>query len=133
MSNGDYEVKWLIENRVALYVQHVETTLDNVEVMINAINDFIASSPQNKVPIIADVKRVKGENVPITGVIRRFQKLRSDKWGFTIAIGAQGIVTFLAQLLFQLGRVEVRFAKDLDEALDILYRMYPDLRDSSSQ
>lgn len=43
MSNGDYELKWLIQNRVALYVQSVETTLDNVEVMINAINDFIAT------------------------------------------------------------------------------------------
>lgn len=127
MSNQDYEVKWLIENEVALYIQNIETTLENVDVLINAINDFIASSPKHKVPIVVDVKQVQGKDVPITGVIRKFQKMRSDKWGFTIAIGAQGIVTFLAQLLFQLGRVEVRFAKDIDEGLDILYRMYPNL------
>ena len=127
MENKDYEISWLIENEVVLYTQYAETTLENVETLITAINGLVDTSKRDKVPVIVIAKSVKGSNVPITGVARKFQTMSSNKWGFTIVIGAEGIVRFLAQILFQLVRIEVRFAKDVDEALNVLYRIYPDL------
>jgi len=133
MENNDYEIRWLIDNEVVLYTQHVETTLENVETLINAINDFVDTSKRDKVPVIVIAKSVTGSRVPISGVARKFQTMSSNKWGFTIVIGAEGIVKFLAQILFQLARIEVRFASDIDEALAILYRIYPNLSRISGQ
>jgi hypothetical protein len=127
MENKDYEAKWLIENAVVLYTQYVETTLENVDTLITAINALIDTTDRDIVPVIVDARSVKGSRVPINGVARKFQTMRSDRWGFTIVIGAEGVVKFLAQILFQLSRIEARFANNIDDAMQILYRIYPDL------
>lgn len=127
MENKDYEIRWLIENEVALFIEYQEATVENVASMINATNQLISSSPRDKVPIIVNVSGMKGSPTNISAIAREFRGSRSEKWGFTIVIGAEGIVKFLAQIFFQLGRIEIRFASNMDEALQILYRIYPNL------
>lgn len=131
MQNTPFDMKWYIENKIALFLQYQEATLDNVDAMIQAVNQLLDSSPQNKVAVIVNISGMKGNQSSISAIARRFQQTRSDKWGFTVVIGAENrVVKFLGQIFFQLGRVEVRFADDLDGAMAILHRIDPDLPDS---
>jgi len=131
MENTPFEVKWYIENKVALFLQYQEATLDNVDNMIQATNQLIQSSPQNKVAVIVNISGMKGNQSSISAIARHFQQTRSAKWGFTVIIGAENmVVKFLGQIFFQLGRIEVRFADDIDDAMAILYRIDPDLPSS---
>ena len=129
MESNDYEVKWHIENKVAIFNQYQEATLQNVQNMIHATNQLINSSSQDKVPIIVNVSGMTGSRANIKDISREFREGRSEKWGFTIVIGANRAVKFLARIFFELAKIEIRFASDLDEAMQILYRIYPNLLD----
>lgn len=128
MQNTAFEVKWHIENKVVLFLQYQEATLDNVDDMIQAVNQLIDSSPQDKVAVIVNISGMMGNQSAIGAIARRFQQTRSDKWGFTVIIGSENaVVKFLGQIFFRLGRIEVRFAKDIHGAMEILNRIDPDL------
>ena len=128
MENKDYEAKWFIQDKVALFTQYRdEGTLEQVITMITAANVLLESSPNDKIPVIVDVSAIKSSGNNMGAVTREFRYSRSKKWGFTIVIGAEGIVKFLAQVFFQLAGIEIKLAKDMDEAIAILYRLYPDL------
>lgn len=127
MSNPNYEIRWYIPNQVALLVQHNDMSIEEIVKMLEETNQLIATSPLPKVSVIVDGSKMSTTKANIGQVVKEFRAARSDKWGFTVVVGAKGIIQFVAQLILQLARVEVRLAKDMDEALDMLYRMYPDL------
>jgi hypothetical protein len=128
VENKDYEVKWFIENKVAMFLQyHDEGTLEQVTTMITAANAFIESSPNDKIPIIVDVSAIKSSGNNMGAVTREFRYSRSKKWGFTIVISADSFLKFFAKVFFQMAGIEIKLAKDMDEAVAILYRLYPDL------
>ena len=128
MQNTACEVKWHIENKVAPFTQYQEATLVNVDEMIQAGNTLINSSPQDKVAMIVNISGMRGNQSNISAIARRFQQMRSDKWGFTVIIGAESsTVKFLGQIFFRLGRIEVRFADDINGAMNIFKRIDPDL------
>ncbi|MDX2076750.1 MAG: hypothetical protein SFZ02_09990 [bacterium] len=134
MENKDYEAKWFIENKVVLFTQYRdEGTLEQVITMITAANALIDSSPNDKIPVLVDVTNIKTSRNNMSAVTREFRYSRSKKWGFTIVIGAEGIVKFFAQVFFQLAGIEIKLAKDMDEAVAILYRLYPDLQHISGE
>jgi len=125
--DADYEVRWVIPNEVALLVQNRDMTIPQIVTMINEVNQLLESSPHEKLPVIVDGSNMKSTSNNIGDVLKEFRTVRSEKWGFTVVVGAQGVIKFFAQLILQLARVEVRLAKDMDEAIEIIYRVNPSL------
>jgi hypothetical protein len=123
----NYIVKWIIENEVAMLTQYVDIDIQAAGVMITEVSKLLDTSPKTKIPIIVDVTRISARMHNVFDGIRTFRQTRSDKWGFTIIIGDKGITKLIAQTVLQIARVEVRFAKDMEEALGILYRVEPNL------
>ncbi|MDX2078408.1 MAG: hypothetical protein SFZ02_18390 [bacterium] len=123
----NYIVKWVIENEVAMFTQYTDLSLEAGGEMIREISQLLDTSPKAKIPIIVDATRITARMHNIFDSIKMFRKMRSEKWGFTIVIGDKGITKLIAQTVLQIARVEVRFAKDMTEALDILYRIEPSL------
>jgi hypothetical protein len=126
MADG-YEVKWLVENEVVWMIQKHDLPIAELVEMIEAVNNLMITSSHEKVPVIVDGSMMKNTTGNISEIIKKFRTVRSDKWGFTVVIGAQGVIKFFVQLVLQLARVEVRMAKDMDEAIGILRHVYPDL------
>ncbi|MCL4255999.1 MAG: hypothetical protein KJ043_19735, partial [Anaerolineae bacterium] len=60
MQHALFDIQWHIENKVILFLQHQEATLHNVDEMIQAVNQLIASSPRNKVAVIVNISGMKG-------------------------------------------------------------------------
>jgi len=129
MENPDYEIKWYTENKVLLLTQFHGGGIEQAIAMMSEANHIIDASPTEKIPVIIDVSRIKTPQQDMNAVISEFRSGRSKKWGFTVVIGAEGIIKFFAQLFFQLSGIEVRLAKDMDEGLAILHRVYPNLPD----
>jgi hypothetical protein len=123
----EFSVTWLIKNRVGFFKQYTEATIENVNRMIDAANALINSSPHDKVAMIIDASGMEGNSAYIADIIKEFREKRADKWGFTVVIGAEGVIKFFAQLFFRVARIEARLADNIEEALDILRRIYPDL------
>lgn len=126
MSDG-YEVKWLIDNEIVWMVQKHDLPIPELMNMIKAVNDLMATSPREILPVIVDGSQMITTANNISEIIKQFRNVRSDKWGFTVVIGASGIIKFFVQLVLQLARVEVRMARNMDEAIEILRRIYPNL------
>ena len=127
MENQDYEVRWLIPDQVVLMVQKTNLDVDGLMNMVADVNTLLETSSNSKIPIIVDSSAVKQTNANIGQVVEKFRSVRSDKWGFTVIIGAKGVIQFMAQLVLQLARVEVRMTSTMENALEILYRMHPEL------
>ncbi|HRF98816.1 MAG TPA: hypothetical protein PLZ51_26585 [Aggregatilineales bacterium] len=123
----NYAVKWVIENEVAMFTQYTDLSIEAGGEMIREISNLLDTSPKAKIPIIVDATRITARMHNVFESIKMFRKMRSDKWGFTIVIGDKGITKLIAQTVLQIARVEVRFAKNVEEALEILYRIEPDL------
>jgi hypothetical protein len=127
MENIEYELKWYIENEVLILTQFHGEGIEQAIAMMSEANGLIDSSPNEKVPVIIDVSKIMTPQKDMNAVIQKFRTGRSKKWGFTVVIGAEGIIKFFAQLFFQFSGIEVRLAKNMDEALEILYRVNPNL------
>jgi hypothetical protein len=123
----DYSVEWLIENEVVLVTQYQEFTIDIGAAMVRDASALMNTSSKAKVPFVVDARRVPGRIYNVFEALKMFRDNRTDKWGFTIAIGDKNAVQFVVQSVMQLTRIELRFAKDIDEALEILYRIDPTL------
>ncbi len=127
METADYEISWLIPNQVALLVQHKDISIEETVKMVEEVNALLATSDMPKVPVIVDITSMGSTGANIGQVTKEFRSARSDKWGFTVVIGAKGVNQFIAQLVLQLARVELRLAKNMEEALEMLYRVHPEL------
>lgn len=127
MENQDYEVRWFIPDQVILMVQKTNLDVAGVMKMVADVNTLLETTSNTKIPIIVDSSAVKQMNANIGQVVKEFQTIRSDKWGFTVIIGAKGVIQFMAQLVLQLSRVEVRMTSSMEDALEILYRVHPEL------
>jgi hypothetical protein len=127
VNNDDFEIRWLIKDEVALLVQKRDLTIPRIVEMLTQVNDLLDSSATPKLAVIVDGSAMKGTSNNVSDVVKEFRTVRSNKWGFTVVVGAQGIIKFFAQLILQLARVEVRLAKNMDEALEVLYRVNPSL------
>ncbi|MCU0480418.1 MAG: hypothetical protein MUE54_04310 [Anaerolineae bacterium] len=122
----DYKTVWLIENDVVLMIPYGDLTPNDGVKMIQSASDLINTSLKDKVAVIADITHLSS---PAPNIIEAFKlfKNRSPKWGFTIIIGQKDLKRIIAQAVLQTARVDVRFAKDMNEALQILYRVVPEL------
>ncbi|MDZ4672656.1 MAG: hypothetical protein SH821_17480 [Phototrophicales bacterium] len=127
MKTEEYEVRWLIENEAVLLIQYKDMTVQQLGNMIREVGDLLAQSEKPKIPVVVDGTHMKATTNNMGQVVKEFRNVRSEKWGFTIVIDSKGIIKFIAQVILQVARVEVKFAGDMKEALDILYRMDPTL------
>lgn len=127
MEKQDYEISWLIPNRVALLVQNKDISIEETVRMVEEVNTLLGDSDAPKLPVVVDITPLGSTGNNVGQATREFRSARSDKWGFTVVIGAKGVNQFIAQLVLQLARIEVRLAKDMNDALEILYRIHPDL------
>ncbi|MCL4255998.1 MAG: hypothetical protein KJ043_19730 [Anaerolineae bacterium] len=127
MEKQDYEISWLIPNQVALLVQNKDISIEETVKMVEKVNDLLTASDMPKVPVVVDITPMGSTGNNVGQATREFRSARSDKWGFTVVIGAKGVNQFIAQLVLQLARIEVRLAKNMDEALEIVYRIHPNI------
>jgi hypothetical protein len=123
----DYKAMWLIDNEVAFMGQYRELTVAEGANMIGDTSALMDSCDKEKVPVIVDATRITAKMHNIFETFKMFRETHSQKWGFTIVMGEKGITRMIAQFVLQVARIELRFAKDMDEALEILYRVMPEL------
>ena len=123
----DYSVSWLIENEVVLMVLNSDIELTTGVQMLQDVATLMESSSHEKVHVIADASKTTSRMHNINETMQTFRGNRSPKWGFTVIIGGGGFTQLIAQIIFQISRIEVRFAKNQSTALEILYRIAPDL------
>lgn len=127
INNDDFEIRWIVQDEVGLLVQKRDLAIPRIVEMLTQVNEMLDLSANPKLAVIVDGTAMSGTTNNISDVIKEFRNVRSDKWGFTVVVGASGIIKFFAQLILQLARVEVRLAKTMDEAMEILYRVNPSL------
>ncbi len=133
IANEYYSIEWLIENEVIHVIQLKHWTLEVAGWMVRDASILMDSTNKEKVPIIVDGSRVPPFMYNIIDANRMFRANKSDKWGFTIVVGEKNFTQFVAQTMLQLARIELRFTGSLDEALNVLYRIYPNLPHASGE
>jgi len=123
----DYKTSWLIENEVVLMTPLGNLSIQDGVKMLKSASALIDQSPQEKVAVIADITKLASSQRSVVEIFRMYKDNRSPKWGFTVIIGEKDLKRIIAQAVLQTARVDVRFAKTIDEALQVLYRVIPQL------
>ena len=123
----DYKTSWLIENEVVLMTPLGNLSIPDGVKMLKSASALIDQSPQEKVAVIADITKLASSQRSVVEIFRMYKDNRSPKWGFTVIIGEKDLKRIIAQAVLQTARVDVRFAKTIDEALQVLYRVIPQL------
>jgi len=123
----DYKTSWLIENEVVLMTPLGSLSIPDGVKMLKSASALIDQSPQEKVAVIADITKLASSQRSVVEIFRMYKDNRSPKWGFTVIIGEKDLKRIIAQAVLQTARVDVRFAKTIDEALQVLYRVIPQL------
>jgi len=127
IENEYYSITWHIENEVIHVIQLKDWTLEVAGWMVRDASTLMDSTQKDKVPIIVDGSRVPPHLYNVIEANKMFRANKSDKWGFTIIVGEKNFTQFVAQTMLQLAKIELRFTRNIDEALNILYRIYPNL------
>jgi len=123
----DYKTVWLIENEVVLMTPLGDLSIAEGAKMLQSASVLIDQSPQDKVAVIADITKLTSSQRSVVEIFRMYKDNRSPKWGFTVIVGEKDLKRIIAQAVLQTARVDVRFAKTVDEALTVLYRVVPHL------
>lgn len=122
----EYEIKWHITNRVAILTQFVDMTMPANIAMIHEMNRLLANSPYPKIPVIVVTHIDKTRN-GLNPVVKMFREGRSDKWGYTVVVGAKGGIRFIAQVIIKLAWVQMSLADSIEDAYAILRHHDPTL------
>lgn len=125
----DYKTSWLIENEVVLMTPLGNLSIPDGVKMLQSASALIDQSPHEKVAVIADITKLTSSQRSVVEIFRMYKENRSPKWGFTVIIGEKDLKRIIAQAVLQTARVDVRFAKTINEALQVLYRVNPALAD----
>lgn len=122
----EYEIKWYLFNRVAILTQFVDMTMPANIAMIHEMNQLLAVSPHAKIPVIVVTHLNKTRN-GLNQVVTMFREERSEKWGYTVVVGARGGIRFIAQVIVKLAWVQMSLTDTVEEAYAILRHHDPTL------
>lgn len=117
-----YAMDWIIDKRVMRIVIAGELDSETIHTMVE---DSRRMTNEGISPIHAIADATRAESIPkyINQIIKEFKDVKPESSGFTIIIANSSVTRFFAQMLLRVLRLEVRFAVDMDEALDILRRV----------
>ena len=94
--------------------------------MIHEMNHLLATSPHPKIPVIVVTHLNKTRN-GLNRVVKMFREERSNKWGYTVVVGARGGVRFIAQVIVKMAWVQMSLTDTVEEAYAILRGQDPTL------
>lgn len=117
-----YAMDWVIDKRVMRIV--IAGELDS-EMIHTMVEDSRRMTNEGISPIHAIADATRAESIPkyINQIIKEFKDIQPEDSGFTIIIANNSVTRFFAQMLLRVLRLEVRFAIDMEEALNILRRV----------
>jgi hypothetical protein len=117
-----YEMTWLVDKRVLYVVLTGELVLDELHELVTQSREM-TDNGINPVHAIADATRSHSLPKHINGILKEFKQVTPQDTGFTVIIANNALTRFFAQTLLKIMRLEVRFAPNVDEALNILHRV----------
>lgn len=117
-----YAMDWIIDKRVMQIVIAGELDSEMIHAMVE---DSRRMTDEGNSPIHAITDATRAESIPkyINQIIKEFKDVKPADSGFTIIIANSSVTRFFAQMLLRVLRLEVRFAADMEEAMDILRRV----------
>lgn len=121
-----YAMDWVIDKRVMRIVIAGELDSETIHTMVE---DSRRMTDEGISPIHAIADATRAESIPkyINQIIKEFKDVQPQDSGFTIIIANNSMTRFFAQMLLRVLRLEVRFAADMEEAMNILRRIDPKL------
>lgn len=117
-----YTMSWLIDKRVIFIVLQDEL---EVEEFRKFMIDLTAMVNEGTAPVhaVVDVRQITSAMHNMNGIGKVFADNRPQSNGFTILIGGNPVTRFFVQIFLSIAKLEVRFVKDMDEGMKVLYRV----------
>ncbi len=114
-----YSMDWIVDKRVIRIVIAGELDSETIHTMVE---DSRRMTNEGISPIHAIADATRAESIPkyINQIIKEFKGVKPESSGFTIIIANNSVTRFFAQMLLTVLRLEVRFAANIEEAIDIL-------------
>src|SRR5687768_12855119 len=115
------EVKWLIVPRVGFF--SMEGDISSTEFL--RINNEVAAlleGGQAPIHLIADVSKMKMPPMDIQWIARK-TAVRDEKVGIVIAVGANGLLKFIAQMVKNLTKSNIHMVDSMEEAYELLEKL----------
>lgn len=125
----DYQFGWLIPNEVIYGIQLQDWSMDVVAQFICDASRLMNTTHKSRVPIVFETNNIPSRRYYAFQTHKLFQDNKTDKWGATIIIPSEDRNPFVVRVAFWLARIDLYFARNMDEALDILYGIDPSLAD----
>lgn len=124
-----YKLSWLIEKRVIFMDLHGDLEIDEFRQLMIVYSEMVAAGVE-PVHAIINVQHITSQMHKLNSVRQVIEEHRPPKPGFTVLIGGNAVTRFFVYVLVSmLFRLEVRYVKNMDEALKVLYRVDDTLAD----
>src|SRR4051794_28115392 len=109
------DVKWYIENRLALFIVYGDFTVEDIR-QLTASSRAMFDSGTAPIHAIVDVNQLKKFPLDIQEV-RNSMVARGPKVGWLTLVGTNPLVRFLLSAVSQLGNYKIRAFNTRDEAI----------------
>jgi len=117
-----YEMTWLVDKRVLYIVLTGELSADELRELVAQSRDMTDAGIK-PIHAIADATRSHALPKHINSILKEFKQVTPQDTGFTVIIANNALTRFFAQTLLKIMRLEVRFAPNIEESLNILHRV----------
>jgi hypothetical protein len=114
------EVKWLIPKRLGFF--SMEGNISSAEfVRINDEMMDLIEAGESPIHLIADVSRLTRVPMDIQWIARK-TAIRDEKVGIVVAVGANSLLKFMAQMIKSLTKSNIHMCASMEEAYALIQK-----------
>lgn len=129
-----YSISWFVENRAVLVTLTDAVTVEEMMEYGSVLHDDYLEKGQAPIHLVVDLNHMTGFPTQVMAVKRASQAyLNHPALGWAIFVGIHNpLLSFVANTVSQTLRIKSQQAKTLEEALEKLKRIDPQLKDAST-